>query len=103
MKPYWLVAAFVFAGLVIFTDVSVGTVFVAVIIGLVIFRSGFALLASLATPVPEPPPPGELRKVKINYRCSLCGAELRMTLATDELPDPPKHCLEEMDLVAPVE
>ena len=53
--------------------------------------------------VAEPPPAGELRKVKIIYRCSICGTEVRMTVAPDEDPDPPRHCLEDMDLVAPVE
>jgi hypothetical protein len=52
--------------------------------------------------MPEPPPPGELRKVRITYRCSICGTEVRMTSANDEVPDPPRHCQEDMDLVAPL-
>jgi hypothetical protein len=28
--------------------------------------------------------------------------ELRMVMAPDEDPPPPKHCLEDMDFVAPV-
>ena len=67
----------------------------------VIWRVGVAMLRSVTTPLPEPPPAGELRKVNLRYRCSICGTEMRMTLANDELPDPPKHCQEEMDLVAP--
>ena len=59
------------------------------------------MLRGVTTPLPEPPPAGELRKVNLRYRCSICGTEMRMTLANDELPEPPKHCLEEMDLVAP--
>ena len=69
----------------------------------VILRIGFAMLRGLARPVPEPPPPGELRKVKITYRCSICGAEARLTLANDEVPEPPRHCQEDMELVAPVD
>jgi DNA-directed RNA polymerase subunit RPC12/RpoP len=42
---------------------------------------------------------GELRKVKLQYRCSLCGTEVRMTVATEEHPDPPRHCMDEMELV----
>jgi hypothetical protein len=61
------------------------------------------MLAALARPLPEPPPPGEMRKVDLRYRCSICGAEVRMTRATEELPPPPRHCLEDMDLVAPIE
>ena len=56
-----------------------------------------------AEPVPEPPPAGELRKVKITYRCSICGTEVRMTTANDQMPEPPRHCLEDMDLVTPVD
>jgi hypothetical protein len=76
-------------------------VVVAVLAGVLILWVGLRVLRGLATPVPEPPPPGELRKVKISYRCSLCGAEVRMTVAPDQDPDPPRHCQEDMDLVAP--
>ena len=85
---------------------SAGTVFniiVAVAVGFAIMRVGVAMLRGLARPVPEPPPAGELRKVKIAYRCSICGTEVRMTIAPDQDPSPPRHCLEDMDLVAPVE
>jgi hypothetical protein len=76
---------------------------VAVVVFLVIMRIGLAILRGLARPVPEPPPAGELRKVKIAYRCSICGAEVRMTVAAEEDPEPPRHCQEDMDLVAPIE
>jgi hypothetical protein len=69
----------------------------------VIIRTGMRLLGGFARPVPEPPPPGELRKVKLTYRCSICGTEVRMTAANDQVPEPPRHCQEDMDLVAPVE
>jgi CRISPR/Cas system-associated protein Cas10 (large subunit of type III CRISPR-Cas system) len=79
------------------------SVLVAVVAAAVIFRVGLGMLRGLARPIPEPPPPGELRKVKIMYRCSICGTEVRMTAATNEMPEAPRHCLEEMDLVAPIE
>lgn len=96
-----LVLAGILASLV--TDASVGAIMVAVLVGFVIWRVGFAVLRALATPLPPPPPPGELRKVKITYRCSICGTEVRMTTANDEVPDAPRHCQEDMDLVAPIE
>jgi hypothetical protein len=65
-----------------------------------IMRVGLSILRALAQPN-EPPPPGEMRKVNLRYRCSICGTEVRMTQANDELPAPPRHCLEDMDLVAP--
>ena len=70
----------------------------AVAVALFMFRIGLAVLRMLATPIPEPPPAGELRKVKLQYRCSLCGTEVRMTVATDEAPDPPRHCMDDMEL-----
>ena len=75
---------------------------VAIVAGYVIFKVGFALLGSFARPAPEPPPPGEMRRVKLIYRCSLCGMELRVSSALSDHPDPPRHCMDEMELV-PVE
>ena len=69
----------------------------------VVIKVGLAVLRALATPIPAPPPPGELRKVNLRYRCSVCGTELKITAAPDEDPEPPRHCLEEMQLVTPVE
>ncbi len=70
-------------------------------IAYVILRLGLWFLRGLANPLPSPPPPGELRRVNLRYRCGVCGVELRMTAAPDEDPPPPRHCQEEMDLVAP--
>lgn len=67
------------------------------------FKIGFMMLGGLAQPVPEPPPAGELRKVKIMYRCTICGTEVRMTTANDQMPDAPRHCMDEMELVTPVD
>jgi hypothetical protein len=95
-----LVVVGVIVGLV--THASVVAVAIAVLAGWLILKVGYAALAGLGQPVPEPPPPGELRKVRITYRCSICGTEVRMTSANDEVPEPPRHCLEDMDLVAPI-
>jgi len=75
--------------------------FVAVVMFAVILRAGLTILRALARPVPEPPPPGELRRVSLRYRCSSCGMELKMTAAPDQDPPPPRHCLEDMVPVAP--
>ena len=68
-----------------------------------IFRVGIAMLRGMVRPMPEPPPPGELRRVKLRYRCPMCGLELRVTSAANEDPIPPRHCMDEMDLVASAE
>lgn len=80
---------------------------VKLIVGLlfivVVLRLGIWVLRGFAMPMAEPPPEGEMRKINMRYRCSICGAELRMTVAPTEDPDPPRHCQEDMDLVAPIE
>src|SRR3546814_3611735 len=104
LNPRWLAigAAIVIVGSLV-SDVGVFSLIVAVLAGAVIFKVGFAILGGMAQPIPEPPPAGELRKVKIEYRCTICGTEIRMTVANDEIPAPPRHCLEDLDLVQPVQ
>jgi hypothetical protein len=85
------------------TEASPIPLLIAALAVYVLFKIGFAMLGGLAQPVPEPPPAGELRKVKILYRCSICGTEVRMTVANDQMPEPPRHCLEDMDLVTAVD
>lgn len=75
----------------------------AALAGLTILWLGIGALRILSRPQPEPPPPGELRKVRLTYRCTYCGAEVRMTIAPTEDPEPPRHCGEEMSLLAPIE
>jgi len=75
-------------------------ILMAIAVAMALLRMGLAVLRTLATPLPEPPPAGELRKVKLQYRCSLCGTEVRMTVATDESPNPPRHCMDDMELIA---
>jgi hypothetical protein len=84
-------------------EAAVVKLVISVVIIVVVLRVGFAILRGLAHPVPPPPPSGELRRVNLRYRCAVCGVELRMTAAPDEDPEPPRHCLEDMDLVAPIE
>jgi hypothetical protein len=78
-------------------------VLVAAVACWLILRVGVLMLGGMARPIPEPPPAGELRKVKIAYRCEVCGAEVRMTVAPDADPEPPRHCQDEMTLMTPVE
>lgn len=103
--PLGTLLALVLAGVAawLVTRASVFAVVLAVLAGWLILRAGWGVVAGLATPLPEPPPPGELRKVRILFRCSICGTEVRMTSANDEVPEPPRHCQEDMDLVAPIE
>ncbi|WP_421118067.1 hypothetical protein ACE2AJ_11745 [Aquihabitans daechungensis] len=72
---------------------------VAAAVAFVLLKVGMKVLGGFARPVPAPPDPGELRRVRMTYRCSICATEVRMTQANDEVPEPPRHCMEDMDLV----
>jgi len=78
---------------------SIVRVVIAIVVFLVIMRLGLAMVRALAQPIPQPPPPGELRKVKIQYRCEMCGTEVRMTMSNEEEPEAPRHCMQEMELI----
>lgn len=100
----WLGVVLVVAlGVSLAFDASFPATFAAVLLGIVILRTGWFFLQQFATPPPEPPEAGTIRKVKLTYRCSICGAEVRMTAAPTEDPEPPRHCLEDMELVAPID
>ncbi|MCU1344414.1 MAG: hypothetical protein JWL70_680 [Acidimicrobiia bacterium] len=76
---------------------------VGIVGGYMLWKVGIGMLRSLGTPLPPPPPAGEMRRVNMRFRCSVCGTEIKMLLANDELPSAPRHCQEDMDLVAPIE
>ena len=101
-----LIAAVAYQVWILDIDLSTSVVIrslIAVAGGFLIFRTGFRILGGFSQPIAPPPEPGELRKVKIVYRCDICGTEVRMTLANDQIPEAPRHCLEDMVLTAPIE
>ena len=73
-----------------------------VVVAYIVWKAGIGMLRSVTRPLPPPPPAGEMRRINVRYRCDVCGVELKMTLAPDEDPPPPKHCLEDMVEVAPL-
>ena len=75
---------------------------VGLLMAVVLWKVGIGMLRALSRPLPPPPPAGEMRRVNVMYRCGVCGVELRLTMAPDEDPPPPRHCLEDMDVVAPL-
>jgi hypothetical protein len=85
---------------------SFGTV-IWFLLGVLLFRGiwkfGLGMLKSMTSSLPAPPPTGEMRRINVRYRCGVCGVELRMVMAHDQDPPPPRHCLEDMDFVAPIE
>ena len=78
-------------------------VLVGVAIMAFVWRVGIGMLHGMTSSLPAPPPAGEMRRINVRYRCAVCGVELRMVMAPDEDPPAPRHCLEDMELVAPIE
>lgn len=78
-------------------------VLVALGVALVLYLGAVRMVrALLRPPPPEEPDPSRLRPVDYRYRCMVCGAEVTMTAAPgEEEPEPPRHCREDMHLVAP--
>ncbi len=100
----WLaVVAVVALGAALAFDASLLPTLAAVVLGALILRVGWYFLKTVGTPPPPPPDPGTIRRVRLVYRCSVCGAEVRMTSAPSEDPEAPRHCMEEMDLVTPID
>ncbi|MFM7062456.1 MAG: hypothetical protein ACKO04_03025 [Actinomycetes bacterium] len=97
------VVAVVAAVLAAVADTPGVTTFAALLTGLLILRVGWFFLQSFATPPPPPPDRGTLRRVRLVYRCNVCGAEVRMTVANDEDPEPPRHCMDDMQLLTPID
>lgn len=74
---------------------------IALVAGLVIYAVATASIRMFKTMPPEEVPPGDLRPVDYRYRCIVCGAEVTMTgTPGDEVPEPPRHCREDMALVS---
>lgn len=103
-RRMWLrgVSVVALAGL-LFLDYPWWRILIAVATFYILLATGIKILGAFARPIPEAPPPGELRRVKLIYRCPSCGTELRLTLANDTVPTPPRHCADEMDLVTNLE
>lgn len=97
---YLALAVVAVAIVLVLRGASVWAVLVAAAAAYLIIAIGLMMLGGLAAPVPEPPAHGELRKVRLTYQCPVCGAEVRMTAAPAEDPEPPRHCLDEMRLVS---
>ncbi len=74
-------------------------IFIAIVVAALIFKIGLGMIKGLAQPIPAPPPEGEMRKLKRIYRCDSCGMEIRLQLALSDDPPPPRHCMDDMDLI----
>jgi hypothetical protein len=75
-----------------------------VALGLSVYLIGASAIRKFHIPPPPDPDPEQLRPVDLRFRCPICGAEVTMTAASDTIElEAPRHCREDMDLVAPVD
>jgi hypothetical protein len=76
---------------------------VAAVLLLYLFGAGMIRSFRGAAPRSQPAEPSELQLVDIRFRCIVCGALVTMTAAPEgEVPEPPRHCREDMALVAEI-
>jgi hypothetical protein len=77
----------------------------AVIVALVIYLLGAAVVRNFANAEPPPEPQdAELEDVDFRYQCIVCGAQAVLYAAPEgEVPEAPRHCREPMVLIAPTE
>jgi len=66
-------------------------------LGLCVYLVCAGAIRKFTVPGPPEPDPGNVRPVDQSYRCSVCGAEVTMTVASNVIePDAPRHCREDM-------
>lgn len=71
---------------------------VALGIGIGVWRLCMWFLRALAA-APDEPDPDMVVEATQDYRCTLCGTELTVRMASVSETAPPRHCREEMTAV----
>jgi hypothetical protein len=71
-------------------------VVLALLLALLVYVVGAGMIAKFKAAPPEEPDPEDVKPVHLRFRCQVCGAEVTMTAAHDDDPDPPRHCREDM-------
>lgn len=75
--------------------ISILDLVVALLIGVAVWRLCLWFLRALAAH-PEQQAPGAVVEMEQDYRCSLCGTELTVRVASVSETAAPRHCREEM-------
>jgi hypothetical protein len=70
------------------------------VVAITIYVIGASMLRKFHVAPPEEPDPADIKAIDLRFRCTVCGAEVTMTAAQDEDPEPPRHCREDMVPVA---
>jgi hypothetical protein len=74
-------------------------ILIGVVVALTVYVIGASMLRKFHVAPPSEPDPEDIKPVDLHFRCIVCGAEVTMTAAQDEDPEPPRHCREDMVLV----
>ena len=74
---------------------------VAVVGALTLYVIGAVMLSKFKVPPPVEPDPDDVHPVDLRFRCVVCGAEVTMTAAPGDDPQPPRHCREDMVATGP--
>ena len=74
-------------------------VLIAIAIAVVVLAGAWWVVRYLASAPPADPDPADAIEVAIDYRCTSCGLRLTVTRARGQDPDPPRHCMEDMEPV----
>ena len=72
---------------------------IGVVVALTVYVIGANMLRKFHVAPPAEPDPEDIKPVDLRFRCIVCGAEVTMTAAQDD-PEAPRHCREDMVLVA---
>jgi hypothetical protein len=67
-----------------------------VAVAVFVYVLGASMLRKFQVAPPEEPDPDDIKPVDLHFRCIVCGAEVTMTAAHDDAPEPPRHCREDM-------
>ncbi|MFQ5967660.1 MAG: hypothetical protein ACE5MI_08615 [Acidimicrobiia bacterium] len=70
-------------------------ILIAIVIGLVIWVVTRSIIKALATP-PQEIDPTAVVEAEQDYKCTVCGTELTVHIASLTETEPPRHCREEM-------
>lgn len=72
---------------------------IAVVIAVFVYVVGASMLRKFHVAPPAEPDPADIKPVDLHFRCIVCGAEVTMTAAQEDA-EAPRHCREDMVLVA---
>jgi len=67
-----------------------------VAVAVTLYVIGAGMLRKFHSGPPAEPDPDDVKPVNLRFRCTVCGAEVTMTAAQGEDPEPPRHCREDM-------